>query len=319
MEYIMEMTAIFGDIEADLHGIEVILESVQSISKNAKDLPWVTEATKENSIKSKIKSAVEKIKSVLRKVLDFFNGKIFKKAEDKTKDSKLKAQKVSLKGVDPEKKKNQLDAQFKKIMEAKNKFMSMRGYNKAVVPIASILGWVPPFTPIPGATEMMVALSSIGDFLLDYKRKFCGQESSAIKEFNDWIESNIEKLDESDIYASDKILSRMTSFLGEILGEVKRLCLACSDKAFDAAKTVTNTGDKLSDNIKNEDVKKKLKNFNKKSKETLNKVSKDSKETLKKYSEYKKKKKEIKNLKKNKSISEAVDALADMKLFSLDE
>ncbi len=72
MEYIMEMTAIFDDIEADLHGIEVILESVHDISKNAKDLPWVTEATKENSIKSKIKSAVEKIKSVLKKVLDFF-------------------------------------------------------------------------------------------------------------------------------------------------------------------------------------------------------------------------------------------------------
>ena len=67
MEYIMEMTAIFDDIEADLHGIEVILESVHDISKNTKDLPWVTEATKENSIKSKIKSAVEKIKSILRK------------------------------------------------------------------------------------------------------------------------------------------------------------------------------------------------------------------------------------------------------------
>lgn len=111
----------------------------------------------------------------------------------------------------------------------------------------------------------------------------------------------------------------MISFLGELTAEVKRLCLACSDKAFDAAKTVTNTGDKLSDKIKNEDVKKKLKNFTKKSKETLNEVSKDSKETLKKYSEYKKKKKEIKNLKKNKTVSEAVDALADMKLFSLDE
>ena len=108
--------------------------------------------------------------------------------------------------------------------------MNMRGYNIAVVPVSYILGWVPPFTPIPGASEILIALSSIGDFILDYKRTFCGEQSRAIQDFNDWIEKNIEKLDESDIYASDKILSRMAGFIGEVIGEEKRLCLICENK-----------------------------------------------------------------------------------------
>lgn len=315
MDYINEMTILFDDIEKELCGIGTVLENVQFVVKNAKDLPWITESTKENSIKSKIKSAVKKMKDVIEKVLNFFNGKIFKKAENITKDNELKSQKVSLKGVDPKKKKEQLNSQYKKIMEAKNKFMNMRGYNKAVVPIASILGWVPPFTPIPGATEMMIAFSSIGDFILDYKRSFCGQESSAIKEFNDWIEKSIDKLDESDIYASDKILSRMSGYLSELMAEVKRLCLVCADKTFDAGKSVNKVLDKTTDKIKNDNMKEKIKKINKKSNDSLNEVSKNSKDTLEKFKEYKNKKKEKKSTKQ--TVTESVDFLADMDLFEI--
>lgn len=315
MEYMVEMTAVFNDMENDLGEINSILESVTFITKNSKDLPWVTEATKENSVKNKIVSVVKKIKNLIKKVIDFFNGKVFKKAEERTKDANMKSKKASVKGVDPKKKKEQLDKQYKKIMEAKNKFMNMRGYNKAVVPVSYILGWVPPFTPIPGASELLIAFSSIGDFILDYKRAFCGEQSRAIQDFNDWIEKNIEKLDESDIYASDKILSRMAGFIGEVIGEVKRLCLVCADKSFDAAKVVNKGLDKGTNIIKNKEVKEKLKKNIKKSNDTLNEVSNDSKETLQKYKEFKNKKKEKKS---NKStIAESVNILADMDLFEI--
>lgn len=315
MEYITEMSSIFDDIENEIKRIGTILESIQFITKNSDDLPWMSESTKESSVKNKIKNVVEKMKKLLKKVLDFFNGKVFKRAEENCKDKSLRTKKVSLKGADPKKKKDQLNKQYKKIMEAKNKFMSMRGYQKAVVPVASILGWVPPFTPIPGASELLIAFSSIGDFIMDYKRSFCNQEASAIKDFNEWIEKNIDKLDESDIYASDKILSRMSSYIGDVVGEVKRLCLACADKSFDVAKVATKGADKATNLIRNEDRKEKIKGSIKRSTDSLNEVSKNSKDTLQKFKEYKNKKKEKKSAKK--SVNESVDFLADMDLFEI--
>ena len=64
-----------------------------------------------------------------------------------------------------------------------NKYVKQSRFGKATFTAANILGWVPPFTPIPGAAEMIYTVAEIINYLLEIKRVFSGSNRSAINDF----------------------------------------------------------------------------------------------------------------------------------------
>ena len=275
MNYVQEIESIFSDIDSCITEATNMSKNLLEYTKNKNNLYWMTES-KGDSVKEKVKQLVNKVKEALQKIVNFFKEKTFKKAIENTKKNK---EQVKLKGIHPDKKKKILTSSLNVLTTKAKEFKSMRGYNKISVPTAFALGWTPLLAPVPGASEILIALSSIGDFLLDYKRLVCNQGAPAIDDFNRWVENNINRLEEVDIYQTDKILSRMTSWISYVSGEIKRLSLSAVSKSF-------KLGEKLT---KDESTKNRAMRI----------LSKKSERTLDNYDKYKKKRKDIQEKKKN--------------------
>ena len=293
MDYVQEIESIFSDIDSCVTEATNMSKNLLEYTKNKNDLYWITES-KGDSVKEKVKQLVSKVKEALQKIVNFFKEKSFKKAIENTKKNK---EQVKLKGIHPDKKKKILTTSLNVLTTKAKEFKSMRGYNKISVPTAFALGWTPLLAPIPGASEILIALSSVGDFLLDYKRLVCNQGAPAIDDFNRWVESNINKLEEIDIYQTDKILSRMTSWISYVSGEIKRLSLSAVSKSFKVGEKLTKDG-----STKNRAMKI---------------LSKKSERTLDNYDKYKEKHKDIQKKKKNaknKPIHESVKEVQDILL-----
>lgn len=237
MNYVLELESFFDTIDSDIKEANTMLESALQISRNKKELYWMKESTG-SSIKEKIKKAISKIKDVLKKLVGFFSDRKFTNALGLTKG---KNEKISVKG-NPEKNKEEIEKGLKIIKDGINKFKNTRGYNKVAIPIAGTLGFL---CLVPGSTETAIALTSLGDFLLDYKRIVNNEGAPAIDDFTKWCESQINSMEETDIYQADKILSRITTWINFVTSEVKRICLNIAKKGFKAAKKVSKDGSTL--------------------------------------------------------------------------
>lgn len=293
MDYANEIESVFSDIDSYIQEATKISNNLSEYAKNKNNLFWMTES-KGDSVKEKIKQMISNIREALKKLVNFFKEKSFKKAIENCKNNK---EQVKLKGEDPEKKKKRLTSCINVLTTKATEFKNMRGYNKLVVPTSIAIGLVPPLTGIIGSTEVIIAFSSIGDFLLDYKRLVCNQGAPAIDDFNRYIENNINKLEEVDIYQADKIFSRMKSWMSYVSSEIKRLCLSAVNKSFKVGEKLTKDGSKNNKAMKI--------------------LDKKSERTLSKYDKYKEKRKEIQEKKKNaknKPIHESVKEVQDILL-----
>ena len=162
MNYVQEIESIFSDIDSCITEATNMSKNLLEYTKNKNNLYWMTES-KGDSVKEKVKQLVNKVKEALQKIVNFFKEKTFKKAIENTKKNK---EQVKLKGIHPDKKKKILTSSLNVLTTKAKEFKSMRGYNKISVPTAFALGWTPLLAPVPGASEILIALSSIGDFLL---------------------------------------------------------------------------------------------------------------------------------------------------------
>lgn len=133
------------------------------------------------------------------------------------------------------------------ISDKLQKFQSSSGYGKMVIPAASVLSWVPPFTPIPGADAMLISVSSVGDFLMDFKRRFKNQDYSAINKFNLWIQANMDHLSESDVYTYDKFIQRVANTVNDIASTIKKFCLSVNTALYKIAEV---GGEKVAEKAK---------------------------------------------------------------------
>ena len=231
MDYVLELESFFDTIDSDIKEADTMLESALQISRNKKELYWMKESAG-SKIKEKIKEAINKIKDTLKKLVGFFSDRKFTNTLGLTKG---KSEKILVNG-DPEKNKQVIEKGLKWIKDNVNKYKNLRGYNKVAIPIAGALTWK---ICIPGSTETAIALTSLGDFLLDYKRMVNNEGAPAIEEFTKWCESQINTMEETDIYQIDKISSRIASWVGLVSSEVKRICLSIAKKGFKAAKKVS--------------------------------------------------------------------------------
>lgn len=298
----------------------ILLESVSYSIEDSNDIfnqifweygydSFVCEAGKIKDFLSKSRSAVSKLLSACKRLAEYLGSKIIQKIESGLKSPQLAKVKIKIPGRNPVDVQKNLNEGWKKIQKTMDNFKKQSAYNKAIIPVANAISWTL-FPVTPGVTETILAVSSIGEFILDYKRLYLGQQYSAIKNFSDYIQNNMTKLDESTIYESDKIMQKILNFVDTLQGEIKRLTLAIDRQAFKGiekgSKALSNASNKMNDGK----MKEKVKEFSKKS-ETAAKQAKDSsKESLDKYKEYKQQKKvtkerayENKKLKGDKSPS----------------
>lgn len=294
-----------------------LLESSQKMFESANDLfndifayydnndKLITEAGRLKGVLSKSKSAVGKVIKGCKKLADYLKSKVIDKAISLTKNPTYQYIKANTK-YDIKQAKKKFKGTFEWLKKKFAEFKKMNTYKKAVVPASMVLGWVPPFTPIPGVTEVMIALSSIGDFLLDYKRGFLNQEYSAITEFSDYIQGKMDKLDETTILASDKLMQKALNYVNALQDEIKRLFLvitnATSKGVGKAADKLGKSASKLEDKGKG----RKLSNAIEKTKKVADTVNKNSSGALNKYKDYKLKRSEAKlNAGGGKSLSKS--------------
>lgn len=251
----------------------------------------VIEAGKIKEFISKSKGAISKLMAAASKLASYLGSKIVTKVEKIIHDPKLAKKQIKLPGRKPIEVQKTLDENWKKLLKVMEDFKKTSTYNKMVFPVANVLSYTPPLLPYPGTTEVMLALSSVGDFILDYKRRYLGQQYNAIKNFSDYIQNNMQRLDESVIYESDKIAQKICNFVNTLQDEVKRLTLAIDHQAFKAIEKGSDALDKASDKLGDGKAKDKIGKFAKKSKEASKTAKDESKETLDKFKKYREKKK----------------------------
>lgn len=237
MDYVLELESFFDTVDSDIKEANTMLESALQLSRNKKELYWMKESAG-SKIKEKMKEAISKIKDALKKLVGFFSDRKFTNALGLTKGN---SEKISVKG-DPEKTKQAIEKGLDWIKENVNKYKNLRGYNKVAIPISAALTWK---IFVPGSTETAIALTSLGDFLLDYKRIVNNEGAPAIEEFTKWCDSQINTMEETDIYQLDKISSRIASWVGLVSSEVKRICLSIAKKGFKATKKISKDGSTL--------------------------------------------------------------------------
>lgn len=266
----------------------------------------------EGAIKDVAKKSVTAIKGLVKgasSLAKYLTGTLFGKVEEGIKNYHVKSMRIQ--DYDPTKIRVAVNNALNKAIGGLEKFKKTSGYNKAVVPAASILGWVPPFTPIPGATEAMIAVSSVGEFLLEFKRRWLNQDYNAIKNFELWIDANRDRLSETDIYNCDKLVQRVTNVVTGVTGVIKKMTLSVTQAIAKGVKVASKAGEemtksgsktnarfakarKISEDIDKETstVKKKLKYMNAKIGEVNNDLSKEMMADRKDYRKREKKRKQ---------------------------
>ena len=254
---------------------------------------FVCESGKIKNFLSKSKGAIAKVMTACKKLAEYLGSKIIQKIENGLKNPKLAKVKIKIPGKNPIDVQKNLNSGWKQIQKVLNDFKKQSAYNKAIIPTANAISWIV-FPAVPGVTETILAASSIGEFLLDYKRIFLGQQYSAIKNFSDYIQSSMDKLDESTIYESDKILQKVSNFIDSLNGEIKRLTLALDSQAFKGIEKGSDMVNSAADKLNNEKVKDKVKDISKKSKDAAKTAKDGAKEDLDKFKELREKRKSIK-------------------------
>ena len=141
-----------------------------------------------------------------------------------------------------------------------------------------------PISPIPGITEVFIAVSSLGDFLLDFKRGFLNQEYSAITEFSNYVQSKMDSMDETTILASDKLMQKALDYVNALMDEIKVVFISLTkatskgvEKAADKIGKASNKSGKLSEKME-------------KTKKVAQEVNKNSSDAISRFKEYKRKK-----------------------------
>lgn len=270
-----------NNISALFEDANIIFNDIFSYYNN--DCKLILESGGIKKVLSKSKSAVAKLVKGCKKLADYLKSKIMDKAISLSKNSAYKNTKAAIKGVPAEIKKKFKNS-FSWLNKKFNEFKKMNTYKKVVIPSAMILGYVPPFTPIPGITEVFIAVSSLGDFLLDFKRGFLNQEYSAITEFSNYVQSKMDSMDETTILASDKLMQKALDYVNALMDEIKVVFISLTkatskgvEKAADKIGKASNKSGKLSEKME-------------KTKKVAQEVNKNSSDAISRFKEYKRKK-----------------------------
>lgn len=328
-----EILDFFYEYEQDIQDAKDSFDSALFIRNNMKDLCWITEATKNNKVGEKIKSGIKKLSNSVSKLVNYSKGKVISTLERKKSDKEFMKKQFELKGQDPSVVKRALDKSWDKIIKTKDDFMKQTGFGKISIPFANAVGWGP-LVMVPGSVAILLGASSLIDFILDYKRRFLGQQRQAIDNFSDWIEKRMNTLEETDIYASDKIMSLFCQYMTHLGSELKRLSLAASQALGDNVQKGADKINKKADKLKDGKLKDKIKSVTKKTSEVVDEQRKDNDKVKQKYREYEKlnkKKREEGKIKREENqkikdkqkgrewVYEYHDVLEDMPLYNINE
>lgn len=264
-----ESSSMLDSIENSLYMVESDLSDL--LTEYYDDSGQLYEEKSLKDVVNKSKGAIGRLMGSAKKLVDWLDSKAFTSLANKIQDAKIRDQSIRI-DQDLSKTRKNVYKAMDWITEHLKKFQKVNGYGKLVIPVSSVLSWVPPFTPIPGSEAMMISVSSAGDFLLDFKRRYKGQDYNAINQFNLWVSANMDKLSESDVYACDKFIQKVANTVSSISTTIKKICLevnralykvaevggkAVADRAKSGSKTeriatkISKTGKSLGKDAKN--------------------------------------------------------------------
>ena len=133
---------------------------------------------------------------------------------------KVKNEKIKIK-CDISKAKEFISKGTTDMITGMNKYTKETKFGKGTFIAANILGWVPPFTPIPGATEMLYSTFEVANFLIEIRRVYTGANRSAINDFiNVCKEQERELLDPKNVQieiSRNKFLNKIMTYVYKVM------------------------------------------------------------------------------------------------------
>lgn len=115
--------------------------------------------------------------------------------------------------------------------------VSKTGMGKGSFVVSNILGWVPPFTPIPGASEAIYSVTQIVNFLLDIQRIWDDSSCSAVAEFVEHYRKSKENSLQNEVK-----LAKMESDVGKFIAGVKNYAFKVLDELLNSAQRAVAAG-----------------------------------------------------------------------------
>ena len=246
----------------------------------------LTESEKQ-AIYSEAKSCYDNLKSTSSKffsLLDNDATKAISKLKSCSKDTKIKASGAIKKAI------AQVNKEIPDMLTSLNKYTRGTKYGKVANKVATIAGWtVPPLIPIAGASEVLFAASEILNYLIEFQRRWTGQNRSAINDFivacsqmNDKINADTigqEKTCNNAI----KLFRQLSSIAGNLIDSVmigmRGEILKGYNKVYKGAEKAGKNIDNATSDTKSE-VGKKANKFGKKLTNVSKELADDSKKGL---------------------------------------
>lgn len=246
--------------------------------------------SKAKAVVGKTRSAINRLKNAAKRLYHYFKSGVAKGLE-KVENSKTAAKiKIKADGATIASKAKELHEYGKKLNKSLKDFWHSSVPDKIVyiqgkIPATSLRQYV------EYKGNALISKVFIKKIMISYVNTFIGQDYNCITEFTEEMEKKIETLDESGIYAGDKLIQKALNYINAIQTEFKALYLLGNNAmSEEGAKSLNKAAEKANSSTSDSKVVQQKNNIINRAAKTVQKVSDDNATAVAKYKEYRRKK-----------------------------